>query len=282
MSEGRWLLPPAWSPAGEDDRESTDGEPQCPGGPEGETVARFAEIRGNRVRSAGSVAAARGAVPIAWADGWRRPEETSRGGKPPPGPPSDRRWRSAVSCFSRACLLARRWSDPSCCPVSTRTGVIGKSSLVGSGFFQTARILPVPSGGFRGFRALGARGDLRPLAPKRPFPPGGGKAPSGLEPAGRLRAPSPGARFGGRRPGRSPACAGISTVEDGRGRRSPPAAGGEAHHHRPSRPSDTPCTTVLPAVLSDPMTGDPGPPEERAWPRSWLVGWARPWSQRPR
>ena len=39
-----------------------------PKGPEGETDARFEEIRGYFVRSAGSVAAARGAIPIAWAD----------------------------------------------------------------------------------------------------------------------------------------------------------------------------------------------------------------------
>ena len=38
-----------------------------PKGREGETVARFEEIRGYFVRSAGSVAAARGAIPIAWA-----------------------------------------------------------------------------------------------------------------------------------------------------------------------------------------------------------------------
>jgi len=38
-----------------------------PKGREGETVTRFEEIRGDFVRSAGSVAAARGAIPIAWA-----------------------------------------------------------------------------------------------------------------------------------------------------------------------------------------------------------------------
>ena len=79
---------------------------------ERETVARFEEIRGAWISSAGSVVAARGAIPIAWADAgccrWRR-----RGGTDPKlRRCTDRGPRPAVSCFSRACLLARRSSDP--------------------------------------------------------------------------------------------------------------------------------------------------------------------------
>lgn len=81
-----------------------------------ETVTRFAEIRGTGIRSAGSVAAARGAIPIASAGArcsrWRR-----RGGTDPAlRRCTDRGWRPAVSCFSRACLLARRLIDPCVAP----------------------------------------------------------------------------------------------------------------------------------------------------------------------
>ena len=209
-----------------------------PIGREGETGARFEEIRGYFVSSAGSVAAARGAIPIA-----RTVACSGRrlGYGAVTRPTTMHRPRIAACRFLLLPRLpAGKAIDRSlCCPVSTRTGVIGKSSPAGFGFFQRAPLHRSEHEYFRGFRCLGDCGDLRALVTKCRFPPGGGKAPN---------------RFG-------------------------PAE--VAHYHRPSRPSDTPCTTVLPAVLSDPATGEPGPPEI-VWPRSWLVGWARPWSQRPR
>lgn len=81
-----------------------------------ETVARFEEIRDNQIRSAGSVVAARGAIPIAWA-GTRSNRSRRRDGSDSHRATStDRRSRPAVSCFSRACLLARRIADPCVAP----------------------------------------------------------------------------------------------------------------------------------------------------------------------
>jgi hypothetical protein len=56
-----------------------------------------------------------GAIPIALAD-QRRSRRHAREGVSNPRPCTDRESRPAVSCFSRACLLARRWSDPCVAP----------------------------------------------------------------------------------------------------------------------------------------------------------------------
>lgn len=49
-------------------------------------------------------------------------------------------------------------------------------------------------------------------------------------------------------------------------------------YHRPSRPRLRPCTTVLPLVSSVPVGGAAA----RSCVRYCRVGWARPWSQRPK
>lgn len=151
------------------------------------------------------------------------------------------------------------WS--SCCPVSTRTSLIGKSSHPGLNFFPGVSLPRLGSSGRRDFHRLGNRcgpGKRRGDPASRP---GGSSQGLGAAPrsAWKCRLPPGGGR-----------------ASNGGG--SPAAE----HHHRPSRPSETPWTTVPPMVLSVPTTGLPAPPEVRVWPRSWFVGWARPCSHSPR